>query len=119
VTKASPQPEYRARPDWNKADWPAIKQELSREDWKTRLQGLNTETAWGLLKNRLHALIEKHVPPRRRRNHNRPPWLTREVLRAIRKKKRLWREAKQGQKKEEYKQAEKHVRNMIRNAKRK
>jgi hypothetical protein len=66
-------PEYRARPDRNKADWPAIKQELSRDNWKARLQGLNTETAWNLLKNRLHTLIEKHVPPRRRRNHNRPP----------------------------------------------
>jgi hypothetical protein len=62
VTKAGPQPEYRARPDWNKADWPAIKQELSRDDWKARLQGLNTKTAWDLLKNRLHALTAAQKP---------------------------------------------------------
>jgi hypothetical protein len=41
------------------------------------------------------------------------------VLRAARKKKRLWRKAKNGQKVDEYREAEKQVRNMIRNAKRK
>jgi hypothetical protein len=56
---------------------------------------------------------------RRRRNHNRPPWLNREILRAIRRKKKLWRAAKQGQRVDEYKAAEKEVRNRIRNAKRK
>jgi hypothetical protein len=93
--------------------------ELSRENWIRKLRGLNTEQAWSLLKNRLHELIEKHVPRRRRRNHNRPPWLTRDVLRAVRRKKRLWKCAKNGQKVDEYRKAEKQVRNMIRNAKRK
>jgi hypothetical protein len=40
-------------------------------------------------------------------------------LRAIRRKKKLWRSAKQGQKQQEYREADKQVRNMIRNAKRK
>jgi hypothetical protein len=119
VTKAGPQQAYKAMPDWNKADWDSIKRELAREDWDEKMYGLNTEQAWNLLRSKLHCLIEKHVPPRRRRNHNRPPWLSREILRAIRKKKRLWRLAKQGQKVDEYREAEKSLKNMIRNAKRK
>jgi Reverse transcriptase (RNA-dependent DNA polymerase) len=66
----------------------------------------------------MHELVAKHVPDRRRRNHNRPPWLNRDILRAIRRKKRLWRAAKQGQQVDEYKAAEKQVKNMIRSAKR-
>jgi hypothetical protein len=67
----------------------------------------------------VHGLVEQYVPARRLRNHDRPPWLNRDILRAIRKKKRLWRQAKQGQKVNEYKMVEKQVKNMIRNAKRK
>jgi hypothetical protein len=119
VAKAGPAPAYKDLPDWRRADWPSIKRELARDDWDERMRGATTEQAWTMLKTRVQGLIEKHVPPRRRRNHNRPPWLSRDILREIRRKKRLWRQAKDGQKVEEYKQAEKSVKNMIRNAKRK
>jgi hypothetical protein len=66
----------------------------------------------------VHELVKKYVPERRRRNHNRPPWLSRNILREIRRKKRLWKSAKEGAKLDEYKAAEKKVRNLIRNAKR-
>jgi hypothetical protein len=119
VIKPGQQQAFKALPDWNRADWTSIKRELRRDDWDGKLRGLNTEEAWDLLQRRLHGLIEKHVPARRRRNHNRPPWLSRDILRAIRHKNRLWRQAKQGQKAEEYRAAEKRVKNMISNAKRK
>jgi hypothetical protein len=119
VTGAGPQRAYRALPDWNKADWAGIKRELGRDNWDELLRDKSTEQAWDLLKGRVHGLVEKYVPARRRRNHNRPPWLSREILRAIRRKKRLWSSAKQGQKLQEYQETDKQVRNMIRNAKRK
>ena len=55
---------------------------------------------------------------RRPRNHNRPAWLSQNILRAIRRKKRLWTKAKSGECVEEYRKEEKSVRNMIRKAKR-
>ena len=41
-----------------------------------------------------------------------------EVLRELRKKRRLWKKAKNGGNKEEYEQAAKRVKNLIRSAKR-
>jgi hypothetical protein len=119
VTNPGPQQAHRAQLNWRMADWENMKRELRRVNWEEKLRGKSTQQAWDQVQTRLHELIKKHVPARRRRNHNRPPWLTRDVLRAIRRKKRLWRYAKQGQKGEEYKAAEKQVKNMIRNSKRK
>jgi hypothetical protein len=90
-----------------------MKRELSRDDWDEQLRRRSTEEAWSLLRNRLQCLVEKHVSARRLRNHNRLPWLTRDILRAIRRKKRLWRYAKQGQKADEYRDADKQVKKMI------
>ena len=47
--------------------------------------------------------VEEYVPKKRRRNQNRPGWLTQDIVREIRKKKRLWRKAKAGEGVEEYK----------------
>jgi hypothetical protein len=52
-------------------------------------------------------LIERPVPERRKRNSNRPAWMTQEILRAIRKKKRIWRTVRGGQITDEYREAEK------------
>jgi hypothetical protein len=86
VIKSGAQQAHRDRPDWHRADWDSMRRELARVNWDEQLRGRATEEAWALLRDRLHGLIEKHVPPRRRRNHNRPPWLSRDILRAIRRK---------------------------------
>jgi Reverse transcriptase (RNA-dependent DNA polymerase)/Endonuclease-reverse transcriptase len=120
VISAGPNiPQPKGQSDWNKADWAGIKRELGRDDWDELLGGLSADQAWSKLRDRIHGLVDKYVPERRRRNHNKPPWLSRDILRAIRRKKRLWRQAKQGQNVQEYKNAEKSVKNLIRNAKRK
>jgi hypothetical protein len=73
-----------------------MKQEMAGRDWNELLKDMSADQAWDMLKKHVHQLIAKHVPERRRRNNNRPPWLNRDILRAIRRKKRLWRAAKQG-----------------------
>ena len=67
----------------------------------------------------MQAVVDKYVPPRRKRNQNRPTWLSNEILKDIRRKRRLWAQAKSGEGAEEYKKVEKEVRNKIRSAKRK
>jgi hypothetical protein len=52
-------------------------------------------------------LIETHVPKRRLRNKNRPPWLTQEILREVRRRKRMWARDKDKPDKEEYKAQDK------------
>ena len=102
---------------WGKADWAAMEADLERENWQ-ELDSLDAEVAWKKLKEKLNSMVEDHVPKKRRRNHDRPGWLNQEIVREIRRKKKQWRMAKQGIEVEKYKETEKKVRNLIRNAKR-
>ena len=106
-------------PDWKKADWAAMKQELADRSWSRRVMASDTNTAWKMVKGKVEDLIRRHVPVRRRRNQNRPGWLSQDILRAIRKKKRVWKKVKNKVDKQEFVEQEKIMRNMIRNAKRK
>ena len=69
--------------------------------------------------NQIQASVKRNVPTRRRRNRNRPAWLSKEILTAIRRKKRLWTRVREGNNRELYDEEEKKVKKMIRNAKRK
>jgi hypothetical protein len=62
--------------------------------------------------------VEKYVPLKPRGKPGRPPWMTREILRAVRRKRRMWQKEKSSSVSAEYREAEKKVRNLIRNAKR-
>ena len=91
--------------------------DLARAGWQRRFQGLGAEEAWMILKQEINKVVEEHVPKYRMRNHDKPAWLNRDILREIRRKKRLWQKAKTGVEVDRYKEAEKRVRNMIRHAK--
>ena len=86
---------------------------------RQELQNKTGSEAWTTFRDQIKAAVDRHVPERRRRNQNRPAWITKEILCAIRRKKRLWTKAKHGEDKEDYEKKEKRVRKMIRNAKRK
>jgi hypothetical protein len=105
-------------PDWRRADWDAMRAEMRTGSWLQDLKKSGADRAWSILKDKVEEVIQKHVPERRKRNSNRPAWMTQEILRAVRKKKRIWRSIRGGQVTEEYKEAEKKVKNLIRNSKR-
>ena len=105
-------------PDWRRADWAAMRSEMEDKTWINRVRRSNMEGAWQLVKNKVVELTRKYVPLRRRRNHNKPAWMTQEILRAIRKKKRLWKRDKHKVDKAKYSEQEKKTRNLIRNGKR-
>ena len=105
--------------DWRRADWGAMQRELADMAWTRRVMDSNSETAWKLVRNKVEELVRKYVPVRRRRNQNRPAWMNQEILRAIRKKKRVWKRVKNSADKNEFTVQEKITRNLIRNAKRK
>ena len=109
----------KAQLDWNRADWTSMKADMAGVNWREELQNKSGSEAWDTFRDLLNSTVDKHVPERRKRNQNRPAWLTKEILCAIRRKKRLWTKAKHGENREEYEKEEKRVRKMIRNAKRK
>ena len=55
---------------------------------------------------------------RLRRANNKPAWLSRDILRALRRKRKMWKKERCTQISEEYKAVEKNVKKLIRQAKR-
>jgi hypothetical protein len=83
-------------PDWGRADWAGMKSELRSVNWKNKMQNKAADEVWKTVRDTVHELVKKkYVPERKRRNHNRPPWLTWHILREIKRKKRLWKSAKE------------------------
>jgi hypothetical protein len=82
------------------------------------LQGKGTNETWEVLKGRIHATIENNVPWKEINGRGRPVWMTKEVMAAIRRKKRLWKKTKGKTVTPEYREADKRAKNLIRKAKR-
>lgn len=78
-------------PDWSKADIPKLKATLESIDWNQQLNGLSTEEMWAIFKEILNNAQNDCIPQKARRANNKPPWLTRSLLRLIRKKRRAWK----------------------------
>ncbi len=69
--------------------------------------------------DRVTELVKEHVPVMPRRAPHKPIWLTREVTRALRRKRKLWKRARCGPEElRKYREAEKKAENAVRNAKR-
>ena len=76
---------------WKRADRDSIKNELMNWDWQGALLELGASEAMDTLNRKIAATMERNIPKYTDRNRPRPPWMSQELLRAIRKKKRLWR----------------------------
>jgi hypothetical protein len=103
--------------NWWKADWAAMREELEEADW-SGLEQQTASDAWATFRKKMDALVEKHVPLKPRGKPGRPPWMTRDILRLVRKKRRMWKKETGHNVSPEYRETEKKVRNIIRNAKR-
>ena len=103
-------------PNWSKADWTALKREARLKNWTRTIRGLTAREAWGRVKHDLVDMVSTFVPKKLRRNPNRPPWMNQQILREIRRRKRLWRTHKDSAR---YEDQSRMVKQMIRNAKRK
>lgn len=111
-------------PDWSKADLDQIATNLSLLDWDSELKEMSGTQARSLLKEKIVSETHKCVPKKLRRVSNRPLWMTRNVLRLIRKKRRVWRwyssseySRKDFQEYEAYKKVQAEVRKAVKNAK--
>ncbi len=97
-------------PDWRRrANWEAMRSQLCNVNWRDSLDGKMMDSEWRELTGIVAKLAEKHVPRRRKRNRNKPAWMTRKILRAVRKKKRMWKAVRNSRITDEYKQVEKEV----------
>ena len=87
-----------------------------QRNWTTAVEDLSASEAWNMVKEDLVDMVKATVPMRPRRNPNRPPWMNQQILREIRKRKRMWKNNKYGGR---YEEQSRLVKKLIRNAKRK
>jgi len=105
--------------NWRRAKWEEMRAELGKVNWTREFRDKQPSQMWKTLKTRVHAVVKKHVPKKKILKSGRPPWMTREVLAAVRKKHRMWKETKNGASMEDYKAEDKRVKNLIKKAKNK
>ena len=120
------QPSESCRPvegyNWNKADTGKMVNEMSAVSWGEILADETVENAWQIFKEKLSETVERNVPKHGTRTPLKNPWMTREILRLVRQKRRKWKTVKLSASAEElreYRAIEKETAKKIRNAKRK
>ena len=109
-------------PDWKKADMEGLRGELAGMNWEEKLDNLDCEGSWTLFKTTLDELQAKYVPLKKRRANNKPAWMNPNLLRTIRKKRRMWRVYTATEDYQDYlayKAIEKEVQKSVKQAKRK
>jgi hypothetical protein len=137
--------EVKAGHIWSKADIPAIIQDMDSQDWRREIEVRSVEEAWKFLTLTLTESmreievrsveeawkfltltltesIDRNVPKGKPKTKFKHPWMTREILWMVRKKRRFWRTYKSSSSahdKEAYMKVEKETARKIRNAKRK
>ena len=106
---------------WKRADKNAISDCLKHWNWKQELSG-DTNEKFMTMVEKINNTIDTYVPRTKLRTRDRPPWMNPSLLKAIRKKRRLWNvynTFKNNAALENYRQANTKLRKDIRNAKKK
>ena len=78
-------------PDWGKADLDKLAAALAEINWESKLVGKTRVESWEYFKAEVDDATEKCVPKKLRRIGSRPLWMTKNVMRLVRKKRRIWR----------------------------
>jgi len=72
-----------------KVDYNKIRDHIKSREWKNLIDSTDVEKSWCALKNELLTIRDIFVP-RRKRNKNKCKWVTTEVIRCRRAKKKAW-----------------------------
>jgi hypothetical protein len=104
--------------NWRKADWQGMRSNLSKVDWHRELCGKRADRMWETFKRKINTVVKEFVPTRVTTCRGKPVWMSREIMAALKKKKRIWRRDRGRGISEEYREADKKAKSLIRNAKR-
>ena len=113
-------------PDWAKADMKALRDKLGEVEWETEFNQLTGLQCMEKFYEVLDRVTKDCVPNKLRRTSNRPLWMNQNIMRMLRRKKRLWRAyTREGYYREDYQDfmayqgLQKELKKQIRKAKRK
>ena len=97
-----------------------MREKLSLIEWRSYFGECNTEDSWQLFKGKISETVDECVPKKLRRNNFKPLWMQRNVMRVLRKKKRLWKSYTSSQDYQSYlayKQVQKTANALVKKAK--
>ena len=94
-------------PDFQKANFNGIQEEMETIDWNDLLKEKDTEEMWNAFKQKLENLTNKHIPFKQRRSGNKTPWCNNETKRIIRIKQQRYQKMKKSKSKEDAKEYKK------------
>ena len=77
-------------PNFKKANWDELNNELSDINWTSLLSSHNIETCWSIFKSKLNEICDKHIPKLTIKSDFQPPWFDSEVFVKCREKEK-WR----------------------------
>ena len=105
---------------WNRADKESIKTVLADWNWRDDMQRVDISAAVEIFNSKISDVMNKYIPKYIQSSKPRPPWMNVELLRTVRKKRRLWRAYtayKTPEKLQEYKIFNRKCKRKIMNAK--
>ena len=108
-------------PDYAKADFQKLRDFLDKIYWFEELGGRSYQDAWDHFSETIDKATADCIPTRLHRCCNRPLWMNRNMLRMIRKKRRLWKwycQTRDYAELRAYKKVEQEVQLVVRRAKR-
>ena len=76
--------------DWINGDTDGLKEFYQNFNCKETLQEKNAEEAWEVLKTTIEVGIKKFIPKKQRRIKNKPQWMTKNVVKLCRRKRRAY-----------------------------
>jgi hypothetical protein len=117
VRAENARPEVKEVKNWKRANWDRMRKEVSRVNWQREFRDKSAEEMWTMFKTKLLMAAKKNVPTKKVGGSGRAAWMTKEIMAALRKKKKLWLDVKNGSPSDIYKEQEKLVRRLIKNAK--
>lgn len=78
--------------NWKNADKESLKKVFVETDWDANFEMLNTEQSWKLFTEIFNSAVGQHVPKYKNNLKSRqPPWMTKDLLKDVRKKRRKWK----------------------------
>ena len=105
-----------SRFNYKKGDFPKMRKMFKEVRWHDELQGEDVNACWLRFKEIYDDVVEKCVPISNGKRKKKPPWMTSELLRMLRKKRKLWKKYKNSQTAEslsEYKNLKKKLKKLI------
>ena len=112
--------DQRASSDYGRAKFDEMRGAIGAVPWGALLSGKSVNVTWQAIRDQITSEMNRHIPIRKRKKRNEPPWLNAATKRVIDRKRAAWRKWRQTMREEdksEYRRVEAEAKGMVRNRK--